>query len=106
MSIVRHSAAELKKKRDRGESRTDWRRLDRQDDAALERAIASDPDWRDVPKDWFKDAEAVVGPPKRLISLRLDADVVDWFRARGPRYQTRINAVLRAYMKAKSRATS
>ena len=36
-------------------------------------------------------------PPKAAISLRLDADVLDWFKAQGPGYQTRINAVLRAY---------
>jgi uncharacterized protein (DUF4415 family) len=39
-------------------------------------------------------------PRKEAISLRLDAEVLDWFRARGPGYQTRINAVLRAYMEA------
>jgi uncharacterized protein (DUF4415 family) len=37
---------------------------------------------------------------KAAISLRLDADVLDWFRAQGSGYQTRINAVLRAYMEA------
>ena len=36
-------------------------------------------------------------PPKAAISLRLDADVLDWFKAQGPGYQTRINAVLRAF---------
>ncbi|MGE0031442.1 MAG: BrnA antitoxin family protein [Steroidobacteraceae bacterium] len=41
-------------------------------------------------------------PRKEAISLRLDAEVLDWFRARGPGYQTRINAVLRAYMEAAS----
>ena len=39
-------------------------------------------------------------PRKEAISLRLDAEVLDWFRARGPGYQTRINAVLRAYKDA------
>ncbi|MDH4259050.1 MAG: BrnA antitoxin family protein [Gammaproteobacteria bacterium] len=39
-------------------------------------------------------------PRKAAISLRLDADVLDWFRAQGAGYQTRINAVLRAYMEA------
>jgi uncharacterized protein (DUF4415 family) len=39
-------------------------------------------------------------PRKAAISLRLDADVLDWFRAQGGGYQTRINAVLRAYMEA------
>jgi uncharacterized protein (DUF4415 family) len=39
-------------------------------------------------------------PPKTLLSLRIDADVVDWFRAQGPGYQSRMNALLRAYMEA------
>ena len=36
-------------------------------------------------------------PRKAAISLRLDADVLEWFKAQGPGYQTRINAILRAY---------
>ncbi len=40
----------------------------------------------------------MVPPPKRAISLRVDKDVLEWFRARGPRYQTHMNAVLRAYV--------
>jgi uncharacterized protein (DUF4415 family) len=39
-------------------------------------------------------------PRKAAISLRLDADVLDWFKGQGPGYQTRINAVLRAYKDA------
>jgi uncharacterized protein (DUF4415 family) len=35
---------------------------------------------------------------KQPISLRVDADVLDWFKAQGPRYQSRINAVLRSFM--------
>lgn len=43
-----------------------------------------------------------LGPPrrKRQVTLRLDADVIDWFRRSGPGYQTRINQLLRAYMEA------
>jgi uncharacterized protein (DUF4415 family) len=44
--------------------------------------------------------ELPAAPRKEAISLRLDADVLDWFRTRGPGYQTRINAVLRAYKDA------
>lgn len=36
-------------------------------------------------------------PPKVSISLRIDADVLEWFKAQGEGYQTRINAVLRAF---------
>ena len=36
--------------------------------------------------------------PKQAISLRIDQDILDWFRDRGPGYQTRMNAVLRAFV--------
>jgi uncharacterized protein (DUF4415 family) len=39
-------------------------------------------------------------PRKTLLSLRLDADVIEWFRGQGPGYQSRMNALLRAYMEA------
>jgi uncharacterized protein (DUF4415 family) len=39
-------------------------------------------------------------PPKASISLRVDADVLDWLKAQGPGYQTRINAILRAFKEA------
>jgi len=39
-------------------------------------------------------------PNKELISLRIDQDVIEWFRAQGPGYQTRINSVLRAFRDA------
>jgi len=38
--------------------------------------------------------------PKASISLRIDADILDWFKSMGPGYQTRINAILRAYKDA------
>lgn len=38
--------------------------------------------------------------PKELISLRIDQDVIEWFKAQGPGYQTRINSVLRAFRDA------
>ena len=39
-------------------------------------------------------------PKKALLSLRIDADVIDWFRAQGAGYQSRMNALLRAFMEA------
>ena len=67
-----------------------------------------DIDYSDIPElsdDWF--AKAVKGahiPEKRPVSLRLDDDVVDFFKSEGSRYQTRINAVLRAYMENRKKA--
>jgi uncharacterized protein (DUF4415 family) len=39
-------------------------------------------------------------PRKLLLSLRIDEDVVNWFRAQGPGYQSRMNSLLRAFMEA------
>lgn len=52
----------------------------------------------DLPDDFWDEAELVVPVAKRAISLRVDEDVLEWFRGLGPRYQTRMNAVLRTYM--------
>ena len=41
--------------------------------------------------------------PKQAISLRIDKDILDWFRDRGPGYQTRMNAVLRAFVDAQGK---
>ena len=43
-------------------------------------------------------------PPKTSISLRVDREVLDWFKAQGPGYQTRMNAVLRAVRDASTAA--
>jgi uncharacterized protein (DUF4415 family) len=102
--ISKFSANELEERRARGESRTDLARVRTKMAKELERDIASDPDFKDVPRDWYKDAEAVMPIQKKLLSLRLDADVVDWFKQRGPGYQTRMNAVLRAFIQQKKRA--
>ena len=42
--------------------------------------------------------------PKTSISLRVDREVLDWFKAQGPGYQTRMNAVLRAFRDASTAA--
>lgn len=80
--------------------RADLARLRRLTDAEIERT--SPPELRNLPKDFWDHAELVPAVVKEPISLRVDADVLTWFRAQGPRYQSRMNAVLRAYMRAKS----
>ena len=55
--------------------------------------------------DDFWDAAVLVEPVrKQAISLRVDEDVLAWFRQGGPRYQSRMNAVLRSYMNARAPA--
>ena len=65
-------------------------------EAEIERT--SPPELADLPAGFWKDAHVVTPVPKQAISLRVDEDVLAWFRSLGPRYQTRMNAVLRYYM--------
>ena len=81
--------------RRRGEGKTDWGRLRREAAAGLE--PERDPDEGGF--DWSR-ARVDMPRPKQVISVRLDADVLDFFRAGGRGYQTRINAILRSYMEA------
>jgi uncharacterized protein (DUF4415 family) len=97
--MSRYSATELRAKRARGESRTDLERLRNKTEAELEADIAADEDFRDVPENWYEAAEAVIPTAKKLLSLRLDQEVIDWFKGQGPGYQTRMNAVLLAFVK-------
>jgi len=60
----------------------------------------SPPELLDLPPDFWDDAEVVYPPAKEAISLRVDRDVLTWFREHGPKYQTRMNAVLRSYMQS------
>jgi uncharacterized protein (DUF4415 family) len=87
----------------RGEDQTDWESVRNKTEAELEADIASDPDWKDVPVDWIDSAVMVMPVAKKLLSLRLDNEVVEWFRSQGPGYQTKINAVLRAYVEHEKR---
>ena len=76
--------------------RADLHRLRSMTDSEIERT--SPPELKDLPEDFWRDARVVAPVAKQAISLRLDEDVIEWFRATGPRYQTRINAVLRSYV--------
>jgi uncharacterized protein (DUF4415 family) len=74
-------------------------------DADIRSQIAADPDVApELDADWFKGARLVTPAPKVAISLRVDPDVLAWFKAQGPRYQSRMNAVLRAYKEHHSAA--
>lgn len=94
--IVRRSLAEIKASR--GRDQTDWERLRNMTDEEIERAIADDPDADiGLDADW-SDADIIVPGPKKPISIRLDEDIIEYFKSLGSGYQTRINTVLRRYM--------
>jgi uncharacterized protein (DUF4415 family) len=75
--------------------------LRRVSDAEIARS--SPPELANLPDDFWDSAVLVVPGPKRAISLRVDQDVLDWFKHSGPRYQSRMNSVLRTYMSAMRR---
>jgi len=96
--IVRYTLEEIEEKIAKGGDRSDWARVDAMTDEDILANMRDDPDWADfIDVDWSK-AKIVVPAPKTSISIRLDADIVDFFKATGKGYQTRINAVLRHYM--------
>jgi uncharacterized protein (DUF4415 family) len=58
-------------------------------------------DYSDIPEldeTFFRNAKLVEPSQKEQITMRIDADVLEWFKARGKGYQTRMNAVLKAYV--------
>ena len=74
------------------------RRLRERPEAEIDTAdIPEVTDWSDARRSAF------YRPIKKQITLRLDADVLAWFRAQGTRYQTRINEALREYIKNQQR---
>ena len=86
---------------DRSQGLTDWAALDRLTDEAIAERVAGDPDAGPLNLDWAA-GEAVIPARKGAISIRLDRDLVDHFKRDGAGYQSRINAVLRAYVEARS----
>lgn len=90
---VRKSADELV------EDRSDWERVDNLTDEEIERAVAEDPDAPELlDEEWFRTAKLVVPGEKKRITIRVDRDVLNYFKRKGRGYQTRMNAVLKAYV--------
>ncbi|MGI8403096.1 MAG: BrnA antitoxin family protein [Gemmatimonadaceae bacterium] len=78
--------------------KTDWYRLRAMTDEEAERNASTDSDNRPADPGWLDAGHLVPATQKELISVRLDSDVLAWFRAAGARYQTRMNEVLKAYV--------
>ncbi|MCR9255910.1 MAG: BrnA antitoxin family protein [Alphaproteobacteria bacterium] len=86
------------------DGKTDWEAVDALTDEEIEAAIADDPDVAPILDDeWFEKAEFGFPFEKTAISIRVDNDVLAFFKKGGKGYQTRMNAVLRAYMDAQTK---
>ncbi len=76
-------------------TKSDLKRIDEMSDESI--------DYTDIPEldeDFFREAQVVVPPGKKQLTIRLDADVLNWLKDQGKGYQSRINAILRAYYEA------
>jgi len=83
--------------------KTDWKRLDSQTSTQIEAVAANDRDGRPMSDDEWARAE-VIHPMKVPVGLKLDSDVLGWFKAQGKGYQTRINTILRRYYETHRKA--
>lgn len=90
----------MREKSTKRKSKSDWKRVDAMSDDEI--------DYSEIPEldeEWFENAFWGI-PAKKIVTIRLDFDVVDWFRNQGPGYQTRINALLKAYVDVQKRRVS
>ena len=94
--VLEHSDGRLERRK----SETEWAAVDALTDEQIEEAVRNDPDAVPFDFDW-DNAVLVVPPKKRAISIRVDQDVLDLFKAEGTGYQRRMNAVLRSYMQGR-----
>ncbi|MGQ0836177.1 MAG: BrnA antitoxin family protein [Gammaproteobacteria bacterium] len=89
----------MKKRSSSKASRTDWRRLRSMKESEIDLSEHPELDVNRIAKVIVRKGLKPI-PPKASVSLRVDADVLEWFKAQGPGYQTRMNAVLRAFKEA------
>lgn len=78
---------------------TDGKRVRSLSDKAMKDAVKADAEARPTDVTFWKQAKVVLPRAKQTVTIRLDADILDWLRQHKG-YQTRINAVLRTYMEA------
>lgn len=76
------------------QSNTNWQQLASMDDAKVDTS-----DIPELDEAFFSNAEIRI-PAKQPVTMRLDADVLEWFKSEGQGYQTRINQLLRKYMES------
>jgi uncharacterized protein (DUF4415 family) len=96
-NITSYTANELKAKR--AKSLTDWRKVDAITDNELDDIIATDDDESGFSPDWTK-AELILPESKLSVNLRLDREIVEFFKGQGKGHISRMQAVLKAYVEA------
>jgi uncharacterized protein (DUF4415 family) len=98
--IVKYTDEELAELVKREGTSSDWDKAGRMTRAEIETRVASDRDEAGMVMDW--DNATVEAPqPKAVLNMRIDKDVLEYFRQKGKGYQTLINAILRSYVQQK-----
>ena len=102
---ARYTAKQIKTRIERKEDRTNWRKANSVTGKKLEASIRADVDEMPGEPDWTK---AILGipAPKEHINIRIDHDVLEWFRASGRGYQTLMNNVLKAFVQSRNEPPS
>jgi uncharacterized protein (DUF4415 family) len=95
--IVRYTDKELLAMQERGEDKSNWAKAAAMTEAEIEAAIADDSDEAGMVVDWST-ASVELPQPKAVLNMRVDYEVLEYFRNQGKGYQTKINAVLRSYV--------
>ena len=103
-NIVRYTAEEIRERRRRGKTRSDWDRINAMTEEEIERNALEENRRLGIPDDWYKGAYAVYPVEKERITIRIDKDILEHFRKTGKGYQSRMNAVLHAFMEAEQKA--
>ncbi len=84
--------------------RTNWPRVAAMREKKIMAAARSDPDAQPTDLAFWKDAKVALPEGKQPVTIRIDRDVLAWFKSQGQRYQSRMNAVLKAYVEAHRKA--
>jgi uncharacterized protein (DUF4415 family) len=96
--IVRYTAREIDEMIARGEDRTDWERVNNMAPEEIEANVDEDDEGHFDLSEGYAGLPPGIGVSKKQLTVRLDSDVIDWFRSQGKGYQTRMNAALRQFM--------
>ena len=102
--IMHASAEDVSKRLAHGEDKSDWNRVKAMSQSEIE-SLADDDDGV-LPHGWESSVIMGLPPRKKEVHIRLDADIIDWFKGHGTGYQTRINAVLRSFVHTRQRIES
>lgn len=97
---VRDTVKQIKNKIARGEDRTNWAKVNAATGAKLEASIRNDADDVQGEPDWTRSVMGIPAP-KDHINIRIDHDVLEWFKKNGRGYQTLMNNVLRAFVQTR-----